>query len=183
MLGVLNSAMGWFVLEEYIPVNPCAEIENLPTHTVDQGYTPTSAEVAQLLDEAHHRNFSDDPVTQATFGDERDLKTWMWHHQLLRLCAETGCRISEALTRDAYRCQHAGCGVHLQAGRRSPRSAVVHHLKPHKGDLELLFDLDNLQSVCWTCHSGDIQSQEALGYDTTIGADGWPVDPKHPSVA
>ncbi len=97
VLGVLNRAMGWFVLEEYIPVNPCAEIENLPTHTVYQGYTPTSAEVAQLLDEAHHRNFSDDPVTQATFGDERDLKTWMWHHLLLRLCAETGCRISEAL--------------------------------------------------------------------------------------
>jgi hypothetical protein len=84
-------------------------------------------------------------------------------------------------TRDAYRCQHAGCGVHLQAGRRSPHSAVVHHLKPHKGDLELFFDLDNLQSVCWTCHSGDIQSTEALGYDRTIGNDGWPIDPKHPS--
>jgi len=26
VLGVLNRAMGWFVLEEYIPVNPCAEI-------------------------------------------------------------------------------------------------------------------------------------------------------------
>ena len=97
VLGVLNRAMGWFVLEEYIPVNHCAEIKNLPMHTVEQGYTPTSAEVAQLLDEAHHRNFSDDPVTQATFGDERDFETWMWHHILLRLCAETGCRISEAL--------------------------------------------------------------------------------------
>ena len=89
----------------------------------------------------------------------------------------------QALTRDAYSCQHAGCGVNLQPGRRSPRSAVVHHLKPHRGDMELFFDLNNLQSVCWTCHSGDIQSQEVLGYDTTIGEDGWPVDPKHPSVA
>ncbi|NCW04317.1 MAG: HNH endonuclease [Rhodobacteraceae bacterium] len=61
-------------------------------------------------------------------------------------------------------------------------SAVVHHLKPHKGDLELFFDLHNLQSVCWTCHSGDIQSTEAMGYDRIIGADGWPIDPKHPYV-
>ena len=88
----------------------------------------------------------------------------------------------QALTRDEYRCQHSGCGAHLQAGRDHTRSAVVHHLRPHKGDLELFFDLDNLQSVCWTCHSGDIQSQEALGYDTTIGVDGWPIDPKHPYV-
>ena len=41
---------------------------------------------------------------------------------------------------------------------------------------------DDLQSVCWTCHSGDIQSQEALGYYTTTGVDGWPIDPKHPYV-
>ena len=88
----------------------------------------------------------------------------------------------QALTRDAYQCQHSGCGAHLQAGRDHPRSAVVHHLKPHKGDLELFFDLNNLQSVCWTCHSGDIQSVEARGYDSTIGVDGWPTDPKHPSI-
>jgi hypothetical protein len=63
-----------------------------------------------------------------------------------------------------------------------PRSAVVHHLKPHNGDLELFFDLNNLQSVCWAYQSGDIQSVEARGYDSTIGVDGWSTDPKHPSV-
>ena len=88
----------------------------------------------------------------------------------------------QALTRDAYRCQHNGCGVHLKAGRRGPNSAVVHHIKPHRGDLELFFDLNNLQAVCKSCHDSAIQSVEALGYDTAIGADGWPVDPKHPSV-
>src|SRR6056300_2034305 len=77
----------------------------------------------------------------------------------------------QALTRDEYRCQHSGCGAHLQAGRDHPRSAVVHHLKPHKGDLELLFDLHNLQSVCWTCHSCDIQSVAARGYDSNIEVD------------
>ena len=86
----------------------------------------------------------------------------------------------EALTRDGYRCQHAGCGVMLQPGRNKPTSAVVHHVTPHKGDMELFYNIDNLQSVCWSCHSGDIQSQEVLGYDKQIGADGWPIDPKHP---
>ena len=88
----------------------------------------------------------------------------------------------QALTRDAYRCQHNECGVHLQAGRRGPESAVVHHLKAHQGNLELFFDLNNLQSVCKSCHDSAIQSTEALGYDTRIGNDGWPTDPKHPSV-
>jgi 5-methylcytosine-specific restriction enzyme A len=83
------------------------------------------------------------------------------------------------LLRDQFTCQHKGCGAMLKRGRNHERSAVVHHLKPHKGDLDLFFDYNNLQAVCWTCHSGDIQSIEAKGYDTTIGDDGWPIDPKH----
>ena len=43
----------------------------------------------------------------------------------------------------------------------------------------LFNDLVNLESVCWRCHSGAIQSEEALGYDVTIGADGWPVDQRN----
>ena len=43
-------------------------------------------------------------------------------------------------------------------------------------------DPANLESVCWRCHSGAIQSEEVLGYDATFGADGWPVDVKHPSI-
>jgi hypothetical protein len=85
--------------------------------------------------------------------------------------------------RDASQCQHSGCGAHLQEGRDHARSTVVHHLKPHKGDLELFFDLDKLQSVCWTYYSGDIQSLEAYEYDSNIGVDGWPTGPKHPCVA
>ena len=85
----------------------------------------------------------------------------------------------QALLRDGYRCQHKKCGVTLKRGRSDPRSAVVHHLKAHKGDHDLFFDLDNLQSVCWACHSGDIQSIENRGFDVTIGEDGWPVDPQH----
>lgn len=87
----------------------------------------------------------------------------------------------QALLRDGFKCQHKGCNAMLKRGRSHPRSAVVHHLKPHKGNLDLFFDLNNLQSVCWTCHSGDIQSIEAKGFDVTIGTDGWPIDPNHPA--
>jgi 5-methylcytosine-specific restriction enzyme A len=86
------------------------------------------------------------------------------------------------LARDHYRCQVPNCGKFLQSGRNHPRSAVVHHITPHKGNLGLFYEIDNLQSVCWTCHSGEIQSEEAMGYSKKIGADGWPVDPKFPNV-
>lgn len=85
------------------------------------------------------------------------------------------------LLRDSFKCQHKGCGAFLKRGRTHQHSAVIHHLKPHKGDLDLFFDIDNLQAVCWSCHSGDIQSIESKGFDTQIGGDGWPVDPNHPS--
>ena len=54
------------------------------------------------------------------------------------------------LTRDGYRCQR--CKVTLTNGLSDPRSAVVHHIKPHKGDLTLFNDPANLESVCWRCH-------------------------------
>jgi 5-methylcytosine-specific restriction protein A len=87
-----------------------------------------------------------------------------------------------ALLRDSYRCQHQGCGIYLRKGRSGDNAAVVHHIKPHKGDLALFFDLDNLQSVCKRHHDSDLQSIEARGYDTTIGPDGWPIDPQHPGA-
>ena len=85
------------------------------------------------------------------------------------------------LHRDQYKCQHKGCGAFLKQGTRSPRSAVVHHIKPHKGNLDLFYDINNLQAVCWSCHSGDIQSIETKGYDTAIGDNGWPIDQNHPA--
>jgi len=80
------------------------------------------------------------------------------------------------LLRDSFKCQHKGCGAFLKRGRTHQHSAVIHHLKPHKGDLDLFFDIDNLQAVCWSCHSGDIQSIDARGKATQIGEAGWPTD-------
>jgi len=84
------------------------------------------------------------------------------------------------LTRNHYRCQRYD--VSLNSGKSQPTSAVVHHKKPYKGNLTLFYDPSNLEAVCWSCYSGAIQSEEPLGYDTTIRADGWPVDAKHPKA-
>ena len=86
---------------------------------------------------------------------------------------------SEILPRDLFIFQR--CRILLVGGRADPRSAVVHHKRAHKGDVKLFYDSSNLQAVCWSCYSGAIQSEEVLGYDTTIGADGWPVDDRHPT--
>mgnify|MGYP003333677682 FL=1 len=68
------------------------------------------------------------------------------------------------------------------ASNRGLTEAVVHHKKRRKGNLTLFYDPSNLKAVCWSCHLGAIQSEEALGYDATIGAHGWPVDDKYPTT-
>lgn len=93
-------------------------------------------------------------------------RTKQWRH--LRLVA---------LARDSYRCQRCNC--FLRMGRTGNQAAVVHHIKAHKGDLDLFFDVNNLQSVCKACHDGPIQSEEVRGFSTDIGSDGWPTDPNH----
>ena len=83
----------------------------------------------------------------------------------------------KVLVRDMFKCQR--CGIFLTGGKTKPNSAVVNHKIPHKGNLVLFFNRSNLEAVCWTCHSGPIQSIERRGYDVTIGDDGWPIDPNH----
>lgn len=64
-------------------------------------------------------------------------------------------------------------------GQLTP-ATEVHHLIPHKGNPELFFR-GELQSLCKPCHDSDAQSEEVRGYSTEIGADGWPVDERHPA--
>lgn len=33
------------------------------------------------------------------------------------------------------------------------RAEIADHIVPHRGSLELFFDEDNLQPMCWRCHS------------------------------
>ncbi len=83
------------------------------------------------------------------------------------------------LTRDGYRCKL--CGVVLTSGRKSARSAVVHHKEAHKGNHSLFFDQGNLEASCKRCHDGVLQSEEVRGYSLVKGENGWPTDPKHPA--
>ena len=48
--------------------------------------------------------------------------------------------------------------------------------------MTLFYDTENLEAVYWSCHSGAIQSAEALGYDIQANQNGWPIDPANPSV-
>ena len=59
-------------------------------------------------------------------------------------------------------------------------ATVAHHRVPHKGNPELFWN-GELSSLCKACHDGEAQQQEKRGYSTTIGQDGWPLDPLHPA--
>lgn len=59
-------------------------------------------------------------------------------------------------------------------------ATVAHHRVPHKGD-EALFWYGALESLCKHCHDSEAKQQEVRGYSTAIGADGWPLDPRHPA--
>ena len=57
---------------------------------------------------------------------------------------------------------------------------VADHVHKHDGDRQAFF-CSELQSLCWSCHERRKKSIESLGYDRTIGRDGFPVDPLHPA--
>lgn len=60
------------------------------------------------------------------------------------------------------------------------RATSCDHIKPHRGNASLFFDLNNTQSLCRRCHDSTKQKQERRGYSDEIGSDGLPVDPMHP---
>ncbi|MEM1346657.1 MAG: HNH endonuclease [Pseudomonadota bacterium] len=80
----------------------------------------------------------------------------------------------------AYRLQYPRCRRCAERGQSSP-SEVVDHIAPHRGDAALFWDVANWQPLCKPCHDRHKQSEEARGYASDIGEDGWPVDPKHPA--
>ncbi len=65
-----------------------------------------------------------------------------------------------------------------KAGVKTP-ARVVDHIKRHRGDRRLFFG-GPFQSLCKHCHDSTKQRMERLGYSNEIGADGLPVDPRHP---
>ena len=58
-------------------------------------------------------------------------------------------------------------------------ATVVDHIVPHRGDVGLFFDWDNLRSTCKTCHDSYAAIKDRLGYVPGVGVDGLPVDGGH----
>lgn len=73
------------------------------------------------------------------------------------------------------------CRMHAELGQLVG-ATVVDHVKAHRGDVELFFDHDNLQSLCKPCHDAHKQAQEhsASGVLRGAGHDGRPLDLAHP---
>lgn len=55
-------------------------------------------------------------------------------------------------------------------------ASIVDHIKPHRQDINLFFNPDNLQSLCKRCHDSHKQRQEKSGYLAGSGIDGAPLD-------
>jgi 5-methylcytosine-specific restriction endonuclease McrA len=81
-----------------------------------------------------------------------------------------------AFLRDLYTCQMCGrvVGVHKK------RELTCDHIRPHRGDRDLFFDLSNVQTLDKACHDGAKQRQEARGYLQGCDENGRPIDPAHP---
>src|SRR5262245_34626219 len=58
-------------------------------------------------------------------------------------------------------------------------ATCVDHVVPHRGDLNA-FRLVVLQSLYYVCHNLVKLAEEQRGYHHEIGADGWPIDKRHP---
>jgi len=61
------------------------------------------------------------------------------------------------------------------------KATVVDHIEAHRGDQKLFWDQSNWQALCKRCHDSAKQSEEKRGYNIAIGADGWPLDARHPT--
>jgi 5-methylcytosine-specific restriction endonuclease McrA len=52
---------------------------------------------------------------------------------------------------------------------------IVDHIRPHKGNTELFFDANNLQSLCKPHHDSEKQREESGQNIVKFGPDGWPL--------
>lgn len=64
----------------------------------------------------------------------------------------------QAMVRDLYMCQQTG--IILAGKHPAPNSPVVDHIRPHGGDPDLFWDLDNLQTVSKQWHDSRKQAIE-----------------------
>lgn len=83
--------------------------------------------------------------------------------------------------RKTYLLQHPLCVMCMGQGRVTA-ATVVDHIIPHRGDQALFWDSEkNWQSLCKPHHDSAKQAEEAHGFSSEVGLDGWPLDLKHPA--
>lgn len=57
---------------------------------------------------------------------------------------------------------------------------VDHKIPKRETTMEMWYEPTNLQSYCKHCHDTSKFEEENFGYSTDIGADGFPIDTRHP---
>lgn len=62
-----------------------------------------------------------------------------------------------------------------EEGRAEP-ATVVDHIKPHKGDKTLFYDVSNWQGLCAPHHDKTKQAMEKNEERIATGIDGWPIN-------
>jgi 5-methylcytosine-specific restriction enzyme A len=73
------------------------------------------------------------------------------------------------------------CRLCSEKGVLTP-ARVADHVERHNNDVNK-FWCGELQSLCFNCHSNHKQQVELSGFSREIGADGFPIDRKHPFYA
>jgi 5-methylcytosine-specific restriction enzyme A len=73
---------------------------------------------------------------------------------------------------------HPLCVMCTALGKAEP-ATIADHVVPHRGDPNL-FWLGELQSLCTLHHESTKKREEARGYSSAVGKDGFPLDPSHP---
>lgn len=66
-----------------------------------------------------------------------------------------------------------------QAQNITTLATVADHVKPHKGDINIFYDSDNLQSLCKLHHDSSKQRQERTGVEVGADLNGYPLDKSH----
>lgn len=106
-------------------------------------------------------------------------KTAAWRNLRLAHLAQ------EPLCRSCLKRGFANDGTLTSVGERQDnprrRRLAVDHIVPHKGDHDLFHDPGNLQTLCLDDHDRNKQREEVKGFSEERGADGWPLDPRHPA--
>jgi 5-methylcytosine-specific restriction endonuclease McrA len=59
--------------------------------------------------------------------------------------------------------------------RRQTMATVADHIVPHKGNHQLFWDRNNLQSLCMVHHGEKIQQEKGAPVRIAVDADGWPL--------